>query len=514
MRPPDTRTDGPYFADFCAYYLRHTKGRWANQPVVLEDWQRDFWWEALELDPVTGRRVYQEVGLGLPRKNGKSLVASAAGLYFLTADGEAEPEVYVGAGAQQQAGIVMSQSLSMARRSTKLRPYLIVRKYQLECPTNGGRMRALSSDGALQHGLNPSCSVIDEVHAHKDTALYTALTTGTGARDEPFTLWITTAGPDEDNLLADLYDQMYSGGGELEQRTPYLTIYRDRAAGVLIFWYGAPREADPDSPEVWYGCNPASWLNEGNYLAKEHRKLKAKGHMLEWRIYHLNQRVGAVEAWLPDGTWDHQKDASEVGGDPWHGLDEALPLGVGVEKSPMSDGGAIVAAQRQGDRVVVRAKHFGAQPATGRVNVEEMRLALRSLRGRFPAPAVRDAKTQRAVPGPAVAYDPWAFTESAESVEQDGVNMVAFPQSAATMGPASTATYELVTTGRLYHDGDPVLGRHVADTTALLTDRGMKVMKGKKRANHSAMAMVMAVAMAMQDAPKPYQRRARVPVGF
>jgi hypothetical protein len=64
------------------------------------------------------------------------------------------------------------------------------------------------------------------------------------------------------------------------------------------------------------------------------------------------------------------------------------------------------------------------------------------------------------------------------------------------------------------HDGDAILARHVADTTALLTERGMKVTKGKRRPNHSAMAMVMAVAVANTEPPKPFVRRPRVARGF
>lgn len=95
--------------------------------------------------------------------------------------------------------------------------------------------------------------------------------------------------------------------------------------------------------------------------------------------------------------------------------------------------------------------------------------------------------------------------------------MVDFPQNATTMGPASTQAFELVTTGRLRHDGDPVLAEHVANTTAILTERGMKVTKPRKvtpRKNDAAVAMVMAVAMAMQEAPRPFVRSGRIPVGF
>jgi phage terminase large subunit-like protein len=172
---PDAQTGGPRFAAFCEHYVRHTKGRWAREPLLLEDWQRQFWWEALEFDPSTGLRVYSEVGLGLPRKNGKSVQASAAGLYFLVADGEAEPEVYVAAAARNQAGIVLGQSRRMAQESPPLSRHVSVRTTLIECPRNGGVMRSLSADAALQHGLNPYANIIDELHAHRTADLYTAI---------------------------------------------------------------------------------------------------------------------------------------------------------------------------------------------------------------------------------------------------------------------------------------------------------------------------------------------------
>ena len=513
---PKAHTGGPRFAAFCEHYIRHTKGRWAREPLVLEDWQRAFWWEALEVDPATGLRVYSEVGLGLPRKNGKSVQASAAGLYFLVADGEAEPEVYVAAAARNQAGIVLGQSRRMAQQSPRLSRHVSVRTTLIECPRNGGVMRSLSAEAALQHGLNPYANIIDELHAHRTADLYTALTTGTGAREQPFTLWISTAGVDAPGILVELHASMFDGPGELEDRGSLL-IYRDRANGVLIWWYGAPRDADIEDPAVWLAANPASWLRDGTYLSQEYARLKARGALLDWRRYHLNQFVGTEEAWLPEGAWTSCRVGDPDPADLLHGLDPDLPVGVGIDKGQTSDLSAIVVAQRQGERVVVRSRVFPPHPATGRVNTESMRAYLRDLRGRFPLPQARDEKTNRPLQGPAFAYDRWAFSESAETLEQEGLAMVDFPQNASTMGPASTQAFELITTGRLAHDGDPVLAEHVANTTALLTERGMKVTKPRRvtpRKNDAAVALVMAVAMAMQEAPKPYVRNPRLPVGF
>lgn len=519
---PAELTGGPHFEAFCSRYLRHTQGRWAGRSLALEPWQQAFVWEALELDPVTGLRVYSEVGLGLPRKNGKSTLAAGFGLYFLAADGEAEPQVYVGAGAKQQAGIVMRASLQMARKSVALAPYVKPTKYQLECPGNGGMMRALSSEGGLQHGLNPHLSLIDEVHAHKDSTLWTALTTAGGARDQPMTLWITTAGVEGEGLLADLYGTMYAGGGQLEVLAGgSLLVYRDREAGVLIYWYGAPKDADPDDPAVWLAANPASWMQDGRYLTREHRRLTRRGQLLEWRQYHLDQMVGVEESWLPPGSWAPLAAGQPDPADPWHGLDPQLPVGVGIKRAGKGDTAAVVVAQRSGDRLVVRARHFAPSALTGRVNTEEMRQVLRDLRGRFGRPTMRDEK-RRYIPGPAFAYDSWAFGEAAEALEQDGLNMVHFPQAAATMGPASTSTYEAITTGRLAHDGDPLLARQVEASAAVLTERGMRILDGGRQdragrtrglPNPACIALAMAVAMALHDPAPPPARPVRRSTG-
>jgi phage terminase large subunit-like protein len=500
-------TGGGYFATYCEVRIRHTKGRWAGRPLVFEPWQRAFWNEALELDR-DGRRVYQEVGLGIPRKNGKSTMAAAAGIYMLDADGEPEPEVYVAAAARNQAGIVMGQSIRMVNASPRLRAVgLVPRTYSIHHARSGGFMRSIAADAPLQHGLNPSANIIDELHAHKSGDLYTALTTGTGAREQPFTLWITTAGVAGAGILGELYGSMFTGPGELEDRGA-LRIYRDRTNGVLIYWYGASRDDDVDDPAVWTACNPASWRTV-DVLAREHARLVARGERLAWQMLNLNMFTGVEESWLPVGSWSETVGAVR--------LDSRLPIGVGIDRAPAGDSAAIVIGQRQGERVVVLAETFAAD-ATGSVSSEAIRVRLRELRGAFPRPAARDEKSRRPLPGPAFAFDRFAFSESAEILELEGCNMVDFPMTAGTMGPASTIAHELITSGRLVHEADPVLAEQVDATPAILTERGMKVTRpkrGSSSANVAGVALVRAVAMALLPAPPaPSSERLPSAVGF
>lgn len=504
---PDALSGGPHFAAYSERYIRHTKGRWAGQPLVFEDWQKEFWWEALEFDPATGLRVYNEVGLGLPRKNSKSTMTSAMGIYLLDADGEPEPEVYVAAAARAQAGIVMGQSIRMVQASPLLLDRLVPRRAQILAPRTGGVMRSLSADAALQHGLNPSGNIVDELHAHKSPDLWTALTTGTGAREQPLSLWISTAGVADEGVLYDIYNSMFLGNGELERRG-FLTIYRNRADGVLIYWYGAALDADIEDPAVWMGTNPASWLTP-EILGQSYRKLRARGAVTEWRRYHLNQFLGVEESWLPDGAWRACKSDLP--------LNPVLPVGVGLDRAPDGKIAALVVAQKQGDKMVVRHELFPPD-ASGTTSGEAMRARCREIRLQFPAPAAREDKTRRVVPGPTFGYDKVALRETAELLEEDGLNMIDSPTLPSYMAPASTTTYELVTTGRLCHDGDEVFAEHVNRTMAVLTERGMKVVRPKAGAslqNVLCVALVRAVALAVQEPPKPFAKPShRGAVGF
>ena len=96
----------------------HTKGKWASKKknLILEPWQifltcNVFGW----LSVATGFRRYREVLLLVPRKNGKSALAAAIGLYMLCADGEHGAEVYTGATSEKQAKEVFVPAQAMVR---------------------------------------------------------------------------------------------------------------------------------------------------------------------------------------------------------------------------------------------------------------------------------------------------------------------------------------------------------------------------------------------------------------
>ena len=81
--------------EFIERYCKHSKGSMGGKPFLLELWQKALVATMFGIvDRIDGTRKYQEVVLIVGRKNGKSTLSAAIGLYLMIADGELGPEVY------------------------------------------------------------------------------------------------------------------------------------------------------------------------------------------------------------------------------------------------------------------------------------------------------------------------------------------------------------------------------------------------------------------------------------
>jgi phage terminase large subunit-like protein len=503
---PQLLTDGTIFDAFCRAHIRQSIGQFAGKPLNLEPFQLDFVNELLSRDPETQRRIYQEAVLLLPRKSGKSTLIAALAVFQTIRDAGTEPQVVVAAASRDQAQIIFRQIKAFIAASPELSRLLTARQYQIDM-AGGGFIRVVSSDGRLQHGSNPSMVIVDELWAHRDDGeLYTALTSGSGAREEPLAVTISTPGYDREQVLGKIYQRVIETAPDqsFDSDPYYRRIARDPASGFLLYHYGAPDDADPDDPKVWRKANPAPWIGE-EYLRKQRHKPSSR--LEEFRRLHLAQWVNAgEESWLPAGLW--QECAL-----PGVTLDPRLPVSVGIDIGVTYDASAVVLAQKQGDRIVVESKVWvnpyqldSALHDVWRVDIEEIREHLRELRRRYPEPAVR--VDGRAIPGPAFCYDPWSFRESAQILEGEGLAMVQVNQTDTRMVPMTTDLYQAITTRRLAYDpsSNTTLTSHIMAAVAVPRgDSGWRIRKprGSRTAKiDAAIAMILAVSQALQPAPK------------
>ena len=213
------RAAGQFVCDFVERLPTTDTGK----PFQLYDWQRDAlmdFYSTLEPDGESGEllRQYQYLYLEIPKKNGKSELAAALGLYHLFGDGELNAEVYLCAADRDNASIVFRAAVFMletapwtakmiARGELKITKSKKQIEYrQLRRAENGGKrwvtvglMAVLSAEAFSKHGYKPSCVIFDELHAQPNRDMWDVMTGAAGsAHDQPVWIVLTTAGDDPD----------------------------------------------------------------------------------------------------------------------------------------------------------------------------------------------------------------------------------------------------------------------------------------------------------------------------
>ena len=169
---------------FVETFCRQSKGD-MGKPIKLELFQKAALQAIFGFVDKEGRRKYNEVLWIMARKNGKSCLLSAIGLYMMLGDKEGGAEVDCVASKKDQAKIVFDVARNMVSQSPYLAKYIKKRRTDMYSPYNFGVFQPLSSDSNTLDGLNPHCGIIDELHSIKDRNIYDVVKQGMSARKQP-----------------------------------------------------------------------------------------------------------------------------------------------------------------------------------------------------------------------------------------------------------------------------------------------------------------------------------------
>lgn len=440
-------------------------GSFAGQPFTLLPWQRDLLVDAYRLERDAfgqWRRKHRTAVVCVARKNGKSTLAAGIMLYHLVADrADAQRQIIAAANDRNQARAVFDAAKSMVLASPRLSAVCEVQRDIIRYADS--TYRVVSADAGRQQGLNPSSVSLDEYAFAKSADLFDALTLGSAARAQPMFWIISTAGPDPDGPFARLCTQgERMNSGELEDPTLFYRSWGP-ALGATV---------DHTDPEVWRACNPSfDILNVADFEAACQRSTEAS-----FRIYRLSQFVRGGSSWLPHGLWDTLA------------VDDELRPGdavvLGFDGSWKGDSTALVAARVHDLRVFVLGHwEAPADDAHWRVPMADVRDALRS---------ALDTYTVRVL-----VADPYRWEESLDRLEAEGHPVESFPtNSLKRMIPATQAVYDAARDGRLSHDGNPALARHIGNAVLREDRHGARITKehaSSRRKIDLAIAMILAV---------------------
>lgn len=513
QQPPGTPDARGYWFDsvaadradqFFERYLKHVKGEFAGKPFRLEPWERDriirpmFGWKRRD-----GTRRYRVVWVEVPRKNGKSALASGVATYLFTADGEPGAEVYSAAGDREQASIVFDTAKAMIAASPALSKRTQVYKRSILYPADGSVYRVLSADSELKHGLNGHGVIFDELHVQRNRDLWDVLKTSQAARRQPMTFTMTTAGFDRNSICWELHEyalkvqRFVETGGQEGIDDP----------SWLVVIYAADEKDNWKDPAVWKKANPNLGVSvKLEYLQEEAKRAElTPAYENTFRRLHLNQWTSQSTRWMPMDAWD----ASAGVVDP----DDLLrqPCYAGLDLSSTIDLTALVLVFKieevfkvlpyfwiPAENIEQRAKRDGAPydlwARNGLIeatpgNVVDYGAVLRRLEDLGEVFDIRE-----------IAYDRWGAAKLSQDIQDRGFTVVPFGQGFGSMSAPMKEMLGLVMSKRLHHGGHPVL-RWMADNLMARQDPAGNVKPDKEKSKKKIdgiVAMIMGLDRAIR----------------
>jgi phage terminase large subunit-like protein len=480
--------DGEMYANFAEAVCRVTKDSIASPAgklLELRGWQKELLKHVLARRD-DGRFRHRTALVGMSRKNGKSALAASMGLAGLTLGGNGS-EIYSCAADRDQARIVFGTAKRMIELDDELSSMFTLYRDAIEFKDKGSVYRVLSAEAYSKEGLNPSPLVIfDEVHAQPSWELWNVLSLAGGARADSLLLGITTAGVKtqsngQDSLCYSLYQygqQVVKG----EKKDPSF---------FFSWWEPTQPEADHRDQSLWLEANPGY-----NDLldAEEMQSAVLRTPEAEFRTKRLNCFVNTSVAWLPTGAWEALIDRDRY---PEPGEDVILAF----DGAFSNDSTALVMWLLGGEKPHLMVVGLWERPDDAEqgwhIPVAEVEQTI--------IDTFRDERFNVRE----IVFDPARWQRTFMVLDEEGLPVVSYPNSAANMVPATQKFYEAVVNESFTHDGDERLARHVANCVTKQSSRGVMVAKASSRRKvDAAVASIFGYDRATQplEPPPPVAR--------
>jgi phage terminase large subunit-like protein len=428
----------------------------AGQALRLRDWQKELLRQLYARDEFGGY-VARTALIGMPRKSGKSAVASSAiALYSLLAEGVQGAEVIVAAAEKEQARIVFGEAKRMVEQSELSREVQIYRD-SIYVPASQSVLRVVSAEAYSKEGYNPSRVILDELHAHRDRALYDVFSLAMGNRGGLAQMVaVTTAGLKSDVTGGEsVAYQLYQYGKKVVSGEVVDPSF-------FMAWWEAPERLKHDDPEAWRIANPGF---DDLVAEKDFASAVLTTPEAEFRTKRLNQWVNVKQAWLPPGAWENlQEDGVR--------LEPGDEYVIGFDGSFKSDSTAVVA--------IIKPRHEDDFFRVFRIASWEKDFAVDDDSWIVDKQAVvaKVLEFTRENPGCVeLVADVSYWQDEAFQWSDAGLPVVEYPQTLNRLVPATAKLYEGIMAGKIRHDGDQAIQRHLDNCILKMHNGGSRLTK-------------------------------------
>lgn len=273
------------------YLLKHFTGRHSGHHFALQPWQVFIIANIYGFYFKDGTRRYQAAYIEVGRKNGKTALSSALGLYHLMADGEDAAQVLLAANSKEQAHICYDMTSAFSKGFDPKSDYLRSMRSEILFRRTNSMLKVLAADSDKLDGYNCSFGIVDEYHSAPDSKVRDVIKSSMGMRSNPLLLTITTAGFDKTlpcYQLRTVCTEVVAGMKE-----------DDSLFSVI---YTLDEQNDWSDPKNWIKSNPNLGVTvREDFISKQ--IIQAKNNPSDEvgiKTKNLNIWCDSFQVWIPD----------------------------------------------------------------------------------------------------------------------------------------------------------------------------------------------------------------------
>jgi phage terminase large subunit-like protein len=509
------------------------EGEMAGEPFKCMDWQRDFLmrlfgWVRFSERWKRNVRRFTQASLWVPKKNGKSPLLAALGLYLLSADGEQGQKVYFAAKDGTQAReIAGKHAIEMCLSSEQLTAECTINRSLMQITHEETRsiLKPLSSSDSRsqksKEGLNGSI-LVDETHV-VDRDFMDRISRAGISRSEPLLIEASTAGDEPESYGKERFDYgaMVEKGEIVDERLLYIAY----AAPQLLM----DDELANDPVKFGRNANP-SWgvtIAEEEFVDDYQRSHTSLSKLALFKMYRLNVWQQSDNPWLRQSDWVNC--AAEYDADQLSQRD----CFIGMDLAKVRDTTALVAVfppmSNDGDYLLWPLFYLPMETARNVSHVvpyqewskegfitltdgdvcdyEEVRAGLNWMRDHLSVIAV--------------GYDPYFSDVLIQRLqEEDGwreEQLVKFPQTISHFAGPTEEFERLVISGRMRHPDNKLMnwqaGHCKVKTDANRNKRPVKPRHGDHKTIDGMVAAIMGLGISMNDesgGPSVYEQAGKL----
>lgn len=465
---------GQHVIDFYAF-CPHVEGELAGRPFEPLPWQQfvdlvSFGWKRKS----DGMRRFSERWEEVARGNGKSFWTACTQLYFLVGDGEPGAKVYAAATKEDQAALVWGMAAEIGKQSADLSAVLkisdSVNNRLIIVPGTFAFFRPLGGDSKTADGLNPHAVSNDEVHEHRNRRLYSKLKTAMGKRRQPMLTNITTAGEDAGETI---YEELRDHAVRVLEGWRDGSFVDDRFFAVI---YAIDDEDDPFDEATWAKANPSLGFPGTGVKIEYLREIASRAtHEPEVRRdflrMHCGRRASSVTRAIPLDVWDACAGYPDGTAIDWEThLGRACILAVDLSSTRDLTSLCQLFPPDE-DYPFWLYRWFNWLPTENLIkkceedNVPYDRWARDGFLSLTEGNQVDELAVVRKIQELhathqvlQVTNDPWHAVQLANTLQREnGIDMVGYRQDLKNFGAAVMHFLDEIFTGRLRHDGNPLV---------------------------------------------------------